>query len=75
MRSFIAATIASLAVAEPMLYKAKNDGWASLNITEDGVAKTVYIAAPFWFTGEGGDHLTIPEGGRVYLSNTPDLEA
>jgi len=48
--------------------------YTALTITEDGAAKTVYIASPFWYTGEGGDRVTLPYGGRSYLSNTNYLD-
>ena len=74
MKTFFAAAIAGLASASPVPHLYNTNGWASLDIKEDGQSKTVYIAAPNWFSGEGGDHISIPEGGRVYLSNSPSLD-
>lgn len=77
MKTFIATALAALAHAygeqyfQPNMYDA--NGYQSLTITEDGASKTVYLASPFWFTGGGGSQIEIPEGGRLYLSNTPDL--
>ena len=78
MRAFAASALAAIAYGFgeqmiPEMYTADSDGYVPLTITEDGESKTVYLAAPFWFTGEGGDHISIPEGGRLYLSNTADL--
>jgi hypothetical protein len=41
-----------------------------VTVTEDGEAKTVYIASPWWYTGVGGDEVQLPYGGRSYLSVT-----
>ena len=76
MKTFFAATLAASALAfnGPEIVSDAN-GYAQLNIKEDGKDKTVYIASPSWFTGGGGDTLSLPEGGRVYLSNTPELSS
>ena len=50
------------------------DKWAALNIDIDGENKEVYIAAPFWFTGGGGDKIEIPYGGRLFLSESYSLD-
>ena len=74
MKTFFTAAIAGLAAASPVPHLYNTNGWASLDIKEDGKDKTVYIAAPNWFSGGGGDNISIPEGGRVYLSNSPTLD-
>ena len=58
MKSFFAATLATFALGqEQMPHLISNNGpnYTPLNITEDGEAKTIYIASPFWYTGEGGE--------------------
>ena len=74
MKTFFATAIAGFASASPIPTVYGPDGYPSLTLKEDGVDKTVYIASPFWYSAEGGDHVTIPPGGRSYLSLTPELD-
>ena len=79
MRSFAFVALSATAYAFgeaiiPELIQADGDDWKTLNITEDGEAKTIYLATPTWFDGTGGDKVLIPEGGRLYFSTTPQLD-
>ena len=75
MKTFFSMAIAGLAAASPVpyIYQNSSSEWTALNIKEDGKDKTVYIAAPSYFKGEGGDHLKVPMNGRALLSNSPTL--
>ena len=49
--------------------------FTSVNVEVDGKTETMYIAAPFWFTGGGEDgKMQIPPGGRAYLSFKDSVE-
>lgn len=80
MRTFALVALAATAYGFgeqmiPELIQADGNGYRSLTITEDGESKTIYLATPDWFDSEGGDHITIPEGVRLYFSNGPTLDA
>jgi len=55
----------------PQMYQLTNG--SEINVTEDGVAKTLYIATHDGISGGSG--LGIPHNTRGYLSNTPQSGA
>jgi len=42
--------------------------YPTLEIKENGKDKTLYIISPPWFSSKGGNDLSVPYGGRAYLS-------
>merc|ERR1712012_103499 len=76
MRTFAAVLMAATAfgfesqMPELILKDDYTPNYTPVTVTEDGEAKTVYIASPWWYTGGGGDNVTLPYGGRSYLSVT-----
>ena len=66
--NFISACIASLAIAS---HQSQN-GYASLQVTVDGVQKTLYMAMA---SSKSHDStMTIPYNDRGYLSESPQLD-
>jgi len=70
MKAFISALLASAAVSIETL--TVDNGYATIQITEDGVPKTLYVA-----TGSSQSHdntMVIPQNGRAVLIESPSMD-
>jgi hypothetical protein len=48
------------------------NGWNSIQITQDGAPKTLYVASGSY--ASGGNRVTIPYNNRAILSQTPNMD-
>jgi hypothetical protein len=69
MKGFIAGLLA-------VAYAGEVRDYVPVDVTLDGEPLTLYIGTPDsdWFTGVGGDGVTIPQNGRAYLVSEVNID-
>lgn len=70
MKSFITAMLATAAFSYETL--TVDNGYASIQITEDGVPKTLYVAMDS--SQSYGDTMVIPYNSRAMLIESPSMD-
>jgi hypothetical protein len=81
MKSFITACLATAAMSlsnDAFDFSSLSNiaevpnGWNSIQITQDGAPKTLYVASGSY--ASGGNRVTIPYNNRAILSQTPNMD-
>ena len=72
MKTFIASLLSAVALSFENALTIDTNGWASLQITENGKPVTLYVAMTQSLSHDST--LVMPSNGRGYLSKTASLD-